>query len=139
MQRRLLKTVCNGSLGIARVFRELPTPQSSSSDHHHLTVEILVTLRYPPCTCSHSFLFVCLFAGILLDLSDCVYYCSFLLYLLVNPSSLPPRLLQLNKQTNPLPLDTELGRGDLLCLSGRILTDIVAPVNKRKALEAIET
>lgn len=45
-------------------------------------------------------------------------------------------LLQLNKQTNPLPLDTQLRRGDLLCLSGRILSDIVAPVNKRKAPEA---
>ncbi|KAA8595957.1 hypothetical protein FQN60_011248 [Etheostoma spectabile] len=43
---------------------------------------------------------------------------------------------QLNKQTNPLPLDTRLRRGDLLWLSGRILSDIVAPVNKRKAPEA---
>lgn len=49
---------------------------------------------------------------------------------------LPPRKLLLNKQTNPLPLDTQLGCGDLLRLSGRILSNAVASVNKRKALEA---
>lgn len=80
----------------------------------------------------------------LLSISGCTS--SFHFYLLcfpVDPSSNsfsrnppPSCLLKLNKQTNPLPLDTPLGRGDLLCLSGRILSDIVAPVNKRKAPEA---
>lgn len=69
--------------------------------------------------------------------------CSPLVYLPASPSSdsffthyLPPRKLLLNKQTNPLPLDTQLGCGDLLRLSGRILSNAVASVNKRKAPEA---
>lgn len=33
------------SLGIGRTFRELPPPHSASSDHHHLTVEILLPPR----------------------------------------------------------------------------------------------
>lgn len=49
---------------------------------------------------------------------------------------LPPCLLKFNKQTIPLPLNTQLRRGDLPCLSGRILSDTMAPVNKRKAPEA---
>lgn len=56
---------------------------------------------------------------------------QFLFSFLFRPS-LPPCLLQLNKQTNSLPPDTRLRRGDLLCLSGRILSDIVAPVNIKK-------
>lgn len=46
---------------------------------------------------------------------------------------LPPREPLLNKQTSPLPLDTQLCCGDLLRLSGRILSNAVASVNKRKA------
>lgn len=46
---------------------------------------------------------------------------------------LPPCLLKFNKQTIPLPLNTQLRCGDLPCLSGRILSDTMAPVNKRKA------
>ncbi len=93
-------------------------------------------------------LFVCLFVWDYIY-SACMCYSQYLLLrsvLLFFPissshsfsriHSLPPCLLQLNKQTNPLPLDTQLRRGDLLCLSGRILSDIVAPVNKRKAPEA---
>lgn len=45
----------------------------------------------------------------------------------------PPHELLLNKQTNPLPPDTQLGGGDLLRLSGRILSNTVASVNNRKA------
>lgn len=74
-------------------------------------------------------------------MSVCV--CSTLVYLPASPSSdsffphyLPPCKLLLNKQTNPLPLDTQLGCGDLLRLSGRILSNAVASVNKRKAPEA---
>lgn len=48
----------------------------------------------------------------------------------------PPRELLLSKQTNPLPPDTRLGCGDLLRLSGRILSNAVASVNNRKAPEA---
>lgn len=78
------------------------------------------------CQLVHSFL-VCVTPSIPLHFQ--VF--SFLL-----SHSLPPYSLQLNKQTNPLPLDTQRRRGDLLCLSGRILSDIVAPVNKKKAPEA---
>lgn len=99
-----------------------------------------------PCTLPYP---LCLFVCVLLDLF-CLYalFCYPILFYCTCPilfqlvfsflflHSLPPCLLQLNKQTNPLPLDTELRCGDLLCLSGRILSDIVAPVNKRKAPEA---
>lgn len=69
-------------------------------------------------------------------------YLLFILFCCVSQSGLrsshshPPCFLQLSEQTNPLPLDTPLRCGDLLCLSGRILSDTVAPVNKRKAPEA---
>lgn len=48
----------------------------------------------------------------------------------------PPCVIQFRKQISPLPFDTQLRCGDLLCLSGRILSDIVASVNKSKAPEA---
>lgn len=57
------------------------------------------------------------------------------MYLPASPSSDPPRPreLLLNKQTSALPLDTQLGCGDLLRLSSRILNNAVASVNKSKA------
>ena len=101
--------------------------------------------KTPPCTITNPLcsLFVCLFASrfiLRLRVTTTLFYPPVpphqLLSSFLFTHSLPPCLLQLNKQTNPLPLDTQLRRGDLLCLSGRILSDIVAPVNKRKAPEA---
>lgn len=157
-QTACINNVWGISLGIGRALQELPPPHSSSLDHHHLTVEILLpprcsgsqttllSYRAPLPTLSLILFVLGLFVCRLLDL-----FCLYMLlpvttpfYLTVLPHqflfsfifSLPPCLLQLNKQTNPLPLDTQLRRGDLLCLSGRILSDIVALVNKRKAPEA---
>lgn len=148
------------SLGIGRALQELPPLHSSSSDHRHLTMEILLPPRFfldlrlpwelqdtPPCTLLNPLcsLFVCqllhLFClYVLLPVSTNPLYSAVfshqLLFCFFFSLSLPPCLLQLSKQTNPLPLDTQLRCGDLLCLSGRILSDIVAPVNKRKAPEA---
>lgn len=85
------------------------------------------------------FLLVDLFRSVLFKIFASLFISSVLASnSLLFSHSLPPCLLQLNKQTNPLPLDTRLRRGDLLCLSDRILSDIVAPVNKRKAPEARE-
>lgn len=156
------RTACTNNvwgifLGIGGTLQELTPPYSSSSDQHRLTVQIFYPLNSlnlkqlselqnaPPWTFLNPLFFICQVVGsfclsMLLPVSafplcSAVFPNQFFFSFLFS-HSLPPCFLQLNKQTNPLPLDTQLRCGDLLCLSGRILSDIVAPVNKRKTPEA---
>jgi len=110
-----------------------PPPFSSSPPHGGDFIAHVVS----PASPNHplSLIVFCLSASELIPLAVPRYLFFLLSAALLVPSShspLPPRSLQLNKQTNPLPPDTRLRRGDLLCLSGRILSDIVAPCQQKK-------
>lgn len=160
MHRQLVKTVSEASpwvlAGLSRSCRLITAPLqiiATSLQRFYYPLDSLDLKlptdlqKTPPCTLPNPL--CCLFVCLLLDLfclyvlhpvSTTPFYSTVLphhfLFSFLFSHSLPLCLLQLNKQTNPLPLDTQLRRGDLLCLSGRILSDTVAPVNKRKAPEA---